>query len=206
MASETILLLFYLYISFIYGIIYLLFESFPVGFLEGRGYTLGVTALPFLSAGIGVVVGSCLVAWYTQTRIRANFDRDGKITPEDRLVPMIVGGAFLPIGCFWSAWTPSPNINPWPQIIAGVPLGAGLQMIFLQGLTYLIDVYLVNENSAISANVFIRSWCGAGFTMFATPMYHQLGVSLDQRSHTEVEQTESLYILGPVISGRLIIA
>lgn len=97
---------------------------------------------------------------------------------------MIVGGAFLPIGCFWFAWS---NINPWPQIIAGVPLGAGLQMIFLQVLTYLINIYLVNANSAISANVFIISWCGAGFTMFATPMYHGLAVSPDQVSYTEVE-------------------
>lgn len=59
-------------------------------------------------------------------------------------------------------------------------------MIFLQGLTYLIDVYLANANSAISANVFVRSWFAAGLTMFATPMYHKLGVSLNQFSNTEV--------------------
>lgn len=62
MASEPILLLFNLYISFIYGIIYLLFESCPVSFLEERGYSLSVSALPFLSIGVGVILGSCLVA------------------------------------------------------------------------------------------------------------------------------------------------
>ena len=178
MALEPILLLINLYISFVYGIIYLLFESYPVSFYEERGYSLGVSALPFIPIGIGVILGSGMVAWYTQTSIKANFARDGKMTPEDRLIPMILGAAFLPVGCFWYAWTSSPAINPWPQIIAGVPIGIGLQMVFLQGLAYIIDVYLMNANSALSANVIIRSVIGAGFAMFAAPMYHNLGVGI----------------------------
>jgi len=175
--QEPILLLFTLYLSFIYGFIYLLFEAFPISFNEQRGWSLGVGGLPFISLGVGVIFGSGFVTWYTQTYVKAHFERDGKITPEDRLIPVIVGAGLLPIGCFWFAWTSSPSINPWPQIIAGVPLGGGLQMIFLQGLAYLIDVYLINANSALSANTIIRSWFGAAFPMFATAMYDKLGVS-----------------------------
>lgn len=50
-------------------------------------------------------------------------------------------------------------------------------MVFLQGLNYLIDVYLWNANSAIAANTFLRSFAGAGFPLFATAMYHTLGVA-----------------------------
>jgi hypothetical protein len=49
--------------------------------------------------------------------------------------------------------------------------------IFLQGLNYIIDVYLMNANSAIAANGLIRSSFGAGFPLFATAMYHKLGVN-----------------------------
>lgn len=49
-------------------------------------------------------------------------------------------------------------------------------MIFLQGLTYLIDVYLWHANSALAANTMVRSLAGAGFPLFATAMYHTLGV------------------------------
>ena len=181
MALEPILLLFNLYISFVYGIIYLLFESYPISFYEERGFNLGVSGLPFISIGIGVILGSGIIAWYTQTIIKANFARDGRMTPEDRLVPMIVGAAFLPIGCLWYAWTSAPGISPWPQIISGIPIGFGLQMVFLQGLAYIIDVYLINANSALSANVIVRSVIGAGFIMFATPMYQNLGVSFHCR-------------------------
>ena len=196
MALEPTLILFNLYISLVYGIIYLLFESYPISFYEERGYNLGVSALPFIPIGVGVILGSGIVAWYTQTSMKANFARDGRINPEDRLVPMIIGAAFLPIGCFWYAWTSSPNINPWPQILAGVPIGAGLQIVFLQGLAYIIDVYLINANSALSSNVIVRSLVGAGFVMFAAPMYHSLGVG--QASFSIFRETKRSFRIGQV--------
>lgn len=40
----------------------------------------------------------------------------------------------------------------------------------------ILDVYKWNANSAIAANTFFRSWVGAGFPMFAVPMFNKLGV------------------------------
>jgi DHA1 family multidrug resistance protein-like MFS transporter len=48
--------------------------------------------------------------------------------------------------------------------------------IFLQALNYLIDAYLVVAASAIAANTFLRSFFGAGFPLFATAMFNNLGV------------------------------
>ena len=45
---------------------------------------------------------------------------------------MMVGAFVLPIGLFWFGWTSNPHISWVPQVIAGVPIGAGCQMIFLQ--------------------------------------------------------------------------
>lgn len=46
----------------------------------------------------------------------------------------------------------------------------------MQGLSYIIDCYMMNANSAIAANTFLRSLAGAGFPLFATAMYHTLGI------------------------------
>lgn len=92
-------------------------------------------------------------------------------------------------------WTSNPHITWVPQVLAGIPIGAGILMIFMQGLNvraffrahfavirwlisdqYIIDVYLMHANSAIAANTLIRSIAGAGFPLFATYMYHNLGV------------------------------
>jgi DHA1 family multidrug resistance protein-like MFS transporter len=83
------------------------------------------------------------------TTLRRKFAEHGKIDPEDRLPPMIAGAFFLPIGLFWFAWTSSPTSNPWPQILSGVPTGIGTQLIMLQSLAYIIDIYGCNANSAM---------------------------------------------------------
>ncbi len=49
-------------------------------------------------------------------------------------------------------------------------------MIFLPGLSYIIDVYLIHANSAIAGNTLVRWLVGGGFLLFATAMYHTLGV------------------------------
>ncbi|KAL4940289.1 hypothetical protein BDV06DRAFT_224230 [Aspergillus oleicola] len=176
LAHEPILQLITTYMTFIYGFIYLLFEAYPISFIEERSMTLGTGSLPFLSIGAGVILGSAYIFIYTNSTIRSTYISTGRIRPEERLYPMIPGSILLPVGIFWFAWTSFPSISPWGQILAGVPVGAGIQIIYLQGLAYLVDVYTLNANSAVSANAVVRSTVAAGFTMFATPMYHRLGV------------------------------
>ncbi len=49
-------------------------------------------------------------------------------------------------------------------------------MIFLPRLSYIIDVYLIHTNSAIAGNTLVWWLVGGGFLLFATAMYHTLGV------------------------------
>ncbi|KAF2015544.1 MFS general substrate transporter [Aaosphaeria arxii CBS 175.79] len=174
---EPILDLVTLYMALIYGILYLFFEAYPIAFQEERGWNSGVGALPFLSITIGVLLGGSIIVYLTKTRFARKIKEHGHLVPEERLIPMIIGGALFPIGMFWFAWTSNKNITWVPQVLAGIPIGAGVLMIFLQGLNYIIDVYLMYANSAIAGNTFIRSLFGAGFPLFATAMYHTLGVN-----------------------------
>ena len=50
-------------------------------------------------------------------------------------------------------------------------------MVFVPCLNYLIECYLVDANSALAANTIIRSAVAAGFPLFATPMFANLGVA-----------------------------
>lgn len=134
-------------------------------------------ALPFLSIAIGVVFAALIIAQGSRTTFKHAMERTGRIVPEARLPPMILGGFLFPIGLFWFAWTSSPHITWVPQVLAGIPIGMGVMLIFLQGLNYIIDVYKVNANSAIAGNTMVRSLLGAGFPLFATGMYHNLGVN-----------------------------
>ena len=142
-----------------------------------RGFDPVDGALPLIAVIAGIIIGSVYVAYYTLTTIRQKVLRKGRVTPEDRLFPMIIGGCMLTIGLFWFAFTSSPNINPWPQMLAGVPVGIGFQVVLLQSLAYIVDIYTTNANSAISGTVIVRSLVGGCFPVFAVPMYQHFGVS-----------------------------
>ena len=174
---EPILLFITLYLAVIYGILYLFFEAYPVSFQEQRGWTNeGVAGLPFIGILVGVLFGVALIVWQTKTRFARKLKKHGQVVPEERLVPMMIASVMLPAGLFWFGWTSNPHIHWAPQVIAGVPIGMGILVIFMQGLNYIIDVYLMLANSAIAANTLIRSTLGGAFPLFAVQMYHKLGV------------------------------
>lgn len=177
MAREPILLLVTLYMSFIYGVVYLFLEAYPIAFQEQRHWNLGVGALPFLGITLGVLTGVSIIVYTSQTRFkRKMIANGGKPIPEERLLPMILGAILLPIGLFWFAWTSSPSVHWAAQVLAGIPIGVAVELVLLQGMSYIIDVYLMYANSALAGNMFIRSLFGGGFPMFAAGMYHNLGV------------------------------
>jgi len=177
LVTEPILLLITLYQSFIYGILYLVLVSYPIAFREVRGWSLGISALPFIGMFLGVIMGCAIVVIYTRTRFtRITMENKGVVIPEQRLPLMIAGGFLLPVGLFIFAWTSHPDTHWVGMVIGSVPVGMGMYMVFVQCLNYLVDVYLQIANSAIGANTFVRSFFGAGFPLFGPAMYHHLGV------------------------------
>ncbi|OXV09335.1 hypothetical protein Egran_02901 [Elaphomyces granulatus] len=175
---EPILLLVTIYLSLIYGLLYLFFESYPISFQRDRGWTNeGVAGLPFLGILFGVLCGCALLIAITKTRFARKLREHGRVIPEERLPPMIITSFLLPIGLFMFAWTSNPHVSWVPQVIAGVPMGAGILVIFIQGLNYIIDVYLTFANSALAANTLMRSTVAGVFPLFAAQMFDKLGVN-----------------------------
>lgn len=114
------------------GLIFLFFEAYPVSFVEERQWSPGTASLPFIGILIGVLCGCALLAFTTKTRLAPNL-AEGRVQ-ETRLILMIVGAVTLPIGLFWFAWTSFPSINPWPQILASIPIGFSIIVLTLQGM------------------------------------------------------------------------
>ena len=178
LALEPILSLVTLYQAFIYGILYLVFVSYPISFREVRRFSLGSSGLPYLGMLIGVFIGAAVVITHTRTIFARNTRANkGVVIPEQRLPLMIVGGCILPVGLFIFAWTSDPNIHWIGMVIGSVPVGMGMYMVFVQCLSYIVDVYTTIANSAVGANAFVRSFFGAAFPLFGPFMYHGLGVA-----------------------------
>ncbi|KAJ5378242.1 Major facilitator superfamily domain general substrate transporter [Penicillium cataractarum] len=125
---------------------------------------------------VGIIIGGIFITITTKTYYARKL-HGGAVRPEDRLPSMIPMGVLFPAGLFWFAWTSNSSV-PWPvQVVAEIPTGAGILVIWLQGLNYLMDVYFMFANSALSANTLVHSTVGGAFPLFATYMYDTLGVA-----------------------------
>jgi len=161
--QEPILALMTAYMSYIYGVLYLLFEAYPISYHEDRGWSLGVSGLAFISFIIGVFLGSGIMIYSTATNYKRAWLKYGKPIPEERLPPMILAAFMLPVSFFWFAWTSNPSIFWFPQVASGALIGAGTLIAFWQGVSYIIDCYGFYANSAIAVNTFVRSIFAAVF-------------------------------------------
>ena len=174
--AEPIVLLLSIYMAVVYGTLYMLFGAYPIVFQEIRGWSEGVGSLPFLGVMTGMMIAVAANMWDNKRYIRVSKQHHGFAPPETRLVPTMVGGFAVPIGLFWFAWTNGTNVHWIVSIIAGAPFGFGMVLVFLSIMTYLVDAYTIYAASVLAANSVIRSCFGAGFPLFTTYMYHNLGI------------------------------
>lgn len=114
--------------------------------------------------------------WDNKRYARLSDENDGFAPPEARLPPTMLAAAALPIGLFWFAWTNYPSIHWIVSIIATVPFGFGMVLVFLGLFNYLIDAYTIFAASVLAANSVLRSLFGAAFPLFTTQMYDALGI------------------------------
>ncbi|KAI0482647.1 MFS transporter [Xylariaceae sp. FL0804] len=183
--AEPIVLALDLYIALVYGLLwyvlkmiaYIWFESFPIVFVEIYGFSLGTEGLAFLGILVGVFVVLPPFIYYQYKYIEPKFNENGELKPEWRLPPLFVGTFTIPICLFWFGWSSRPDINWIVPIIGTAWFSIGTFLLFNCVMNYLSDAYPDYVASILAGNDLMRSALGAGFPLFASAMYKQLGVN-----------------------------
>ena len=177
--TEPILFFITLYNAFIYGMVYLFLSAYPIVFADGYGMAPGVAELPYFGLVIGQFLGGAYCIFEERTYNRKMRESGGKVIPENRLPPMLVGGIAFPIGLLWFCWTGNYHrtVHWIVPTVSGLFTGFGLISIFVPSLNYVIDTYLVLAASALAGNTFLRSMFGGVFPLFATFMFTKMGTN-----------------------------
>ncbi|KIK50280.1 hypothetical protein GYMLUDRAFT_51297 [Collybiopsis luxurians FD-317 M1] len=175
--EEPMLLAATVYMSFVYGCLYLLFEAYPVVFTQGHGFNAGISGLMFLPTMLGGVAAVTIYLLtfsprYERATVRYSPD---PVPPEFRIEMALIAAPLFTISFFWFAWTSFPSVSFWAPLMAGGLMGFAICWIFLSLFNYMIDTYLMMAASALAANTVVRSLFGAGFPLFAGQMYDTLG-------------------------------
>ena len=186
--TEPILAILTAYLTLVYGTLYLAFQAFPLAYRQ-RGWSATASELPFIAVILGIVSACAVCSLFALTWYKTQVARVGKEAagvdgtgagtgtpqPEWRLPPMALGAVILPPALLWFAWSGGAH---WAsQVIASYFIGLGLQLIFIAGITYIVDVYQDSANSAMSIHVVVRSLVASSFPLFASAMYDRLGVA-----------------------------
>ena len=171
---EPILVVLTVYQTFVYGLLYLAYQTLPLAF-ERRGWSVTTSTLPFVAVLLGCLCAPAVIMTFTLTWFKRRYEaRDGVIVPEDRLPPMILGAAILPLALVWFGW--SMSTHWFAQVLAAYFIGASVILIFISGIVYIVDVYTSCANSAVSIQVVFRSVFAASFPLWTRYLYNALGL------------------------------
>ena len=164
-----------IYMSVLYGLMYMFFVAYPIVYQKGKGYSAGKTGLMFIPVAVGVLCSAALSPMINKHYLRLAQRSNGPLPAEARLIPMMASCWFVPVGMFIFAWTSYPQLSWAGPAMGGFPVGFGFILLYNSANNYIVDSYQHQAASALAAKTFIRSFWGAGVVLFTEQMYDRLG-------------------------------
>lgn len=176
--TEPIVFLIAVYMSVLYGLLYMFLFAYPVVFQEGKGFSNSIGGLMFIPIALGVIAATVVSPYVNNDynrRAQKYIDR-GELPPAElRLIPMMVGCWLVPVGLFCFAWTSYPRLSWAGPCISSFACGMGFNLLYNPANNYIVDSYQHYAASGLAAKTFMRSMWGAACPLFTVQMFHRLG-------------------------------
>ncbi|KAE8548214.1 hypothetical protein EYB25_010008 [Talaromyces marneffei] len=175
--KSPIVFLLCIYMSLVYGLLYLFFTTIPAVFETQYNFSPGLSGLAYIGIGAGFFLGLIIVGT-TNDRIVLKMMKNngGKYEPEMRLPTMIIFSAIAPISFFWYGWSADKHVHWIVPIIGMFPYGLAMMGLFLPIQTYVIDSYQTYAASAVACLTATRSLFGALLPLAGPSMFNALGL------------------------------
>lgn len=130
LTTEPMVTLICFYASFVYGLLYMTLEVFPIVFSEQRHWGPVVSTLPFVALTVGILSALFINIGNQPFYFRAVQKNKGRPVPEARLPPVLIGSVLFTTGLFWFGWTADPKFFWLIPCFAIGFIGAGFTIIF----------------------------------------------------------------------------
>lgn len=174
-SREPIIILFALYLTVVYIVLFTFLDGYTYIFGKTYGFSEGMTGLAFLGIAIGLCGASLLIPLiyrWAKRDLEAIREKDGpnaKLPPEKRLWFAMFGAPAVPISLFWMGWSNFNRISPWSDLASTVLFGYGILCIFISTYQYIIDAYEIYAASALASLTFIRYVVSGGMIEVGIP-------------------------------------
>ncbi|KAF7325322.1 putative transporter [Mycena venus] len=175
---QPIITMMCVYISLLYGILYLLFTTFTFVYEEVYGFSSVGAGLSFIASGTGNLLGLFFVGYVSDKIIKRVLASGKTPRPEDRLNLLLTVPATLtlPAGLLMYGWTAYHRVH-WiaPMIGTGI-MGFGMIVMVMVVTTYLVDAFTAHAASVTAANAVLRSLLGALLPLAGLGLYDAIGL------------------------------
>ncbi|KAF2152216.1 MFS multidrug transporter [Myriangium duriaei CBS 260.36] len=177
LVTQPIVIVLALYISYAFGLIYLVLSTFAGLWTVKYHQNISIGGLHYLALAIGYVIGtqSCTrlidIVYHRLTSSHGA----GVGRPEYRLPILLPGTLVLGTGMLLYGWSAENHLFWIIPDIGMVLVGIGSKYVLQCTQLYALDVYPTYAASASAASMFLRSLCGFAFPLFAPYMYNSLG-------------------------------
>ncbi|KAI9041298.1 MFS general substrate transporter [Aspergillus affinis] len=188
---SPILILITVYISVVYGYVYLMMTTIAPVFQEIYSFSTGASGLCFLGLCLGLALGAFICSFLLDRYIRMakarasaaaaaaaqqiGSDDPSPITPEHRLPPVLFSCIFMSSGFFLFGWTVHVHVHFIVPIIGTAIIGLGLVATTISLQTYIVDVFGIYAVSATSAMLVPRNASAAFLPLAGPPLFQRLG-------------------------------
>ena len=165
-----------LFLAIAYSYMYLMFATFSDVFTEAYGFDAGQVGLCYLGLGIGCLAGQYTLDIFMKRHMKRQLTRNGRMRPEDQLIPLPTAGFILSAGLIWYGWSMEYKVHWIVPIVGTSVCGIAITFFFLAVQTYLVEVYTIYAASALAANTAIRCAFGVTVPLAAPHLYDRLGL------------------------------
>ncbi|KAM5464811.1 hypothetical protein MauCBS54593_006904 [Microsporum audouinii] len=165
-----------LYNAFLYGIIFILYATFPELWTEIYHQSTSIAGLHYISMAVGTAFAS-EVCTHINDRIFASLKKKngGTTKPEFRIPIMAPATVLLSVGLFWYGWSAQKKLHWIMPDIGSAFFMAGAVVCGICVNAYIIDTYGKYSASALAAVAILRSLAAFAFPLFAPYVYIALG-------------------------------
>ena len=171
---SPIVLLLSLLCAFIFGLLFLLFTTFPAVFEQQYHFSEGTSGLSYLGVGIGMTISLASFAILSDKMQNALGENP---KPEGRLRPMMYAMPLVPIGIFWYGWAADKQVHWIVPILGSGVFGLGNLWVILPTQLYLVDAFGPEAAaSALAASAVLRLLFGAFIPLAGPALYASLGL------------------------------
>lgn len=122
---------FSIYQGIAYGFMYLLFTTFPLVFRIQYGFSTGTIGLTYLGMGVGSLIGLVWGGIWSDHLYKTKAAKN-QWRAEYRLLPVLPGCIFVPIGLFWYGWAAQAKLHWMVPIVGTMFMGIGTNMLMVR--------------------------------------------------------------------------